>query len=483
MKIKKKVSIRNELRREDTKIAKLENKLKKVSLGISRSPKQNVKSSFHLSECAQKFLIAQAKPFDPMANGACVPHEPAPNSQKATLNTKFTLTIGGTNKSSCAAIYFAPTLASDIPACYYTSNDNLILTPDTDFTGANLLPMCNAAYFNAPYTYSDLVLSDSRTPSVAGRVVSYGVRITPETADNFNGGVMYWYSDPSHANTTRSSVTTLLSQPQTARYAIGNSMKTKPVIFTLGPTFVEEQQYPTLGGTSSSNDYVFGINPLSRGQTLCSYAGNGENLGNGVAKGVASAAVSGSTLSLSTPFSRAINSGEQIAVVRAGSYLGFINCSSDYSASATSITVSAGSCALSTIASSDVFWVGVPSQLSQPFSTGTSFVTPGGAPAMCLIQPSNASTSNTFLIEIIEHVEYIGTKTSAMQTQSHGDPFALSKIMSSMSQIPQLVAASPYTPWVRLVAQAVIKGFESYTGVGAVSFIDASRAVLSALRI
>lgn len=453
-------------------------RLKKEVASLRSNPKN---SSFNLSECAKKFLIAQANPFNVAAMGACVPHEPAPNSQKATLKTSFTMTIGGANNAaSVGAIYFTPCLNYNTPCVYYTNTSLVNLSPTSDFTGAEVAPFCSAAYFNSPYSVSDLTLTDYNTPAASGRIVSYGVRISSETATNFNGGVLYFFADPSHSNVMRAPKTTILSQAQCARMPIGEKLKTQPLIFSLGPQFVDEQQYPSLGGINYGNDCIIGNYPLSRTQSAISYT-TGDRYGNGQNyNAVSGVDTSTKTVTLSTALSRSMASGETIQILDSSKKLiGYTYLTAAANAAGTTVVVND----TTNISSGCFLGSGMPSKLSEAYSSNGTMFVPGGAPAVVYIDPSNASTECTFLIELIAHVEYVGTKTSALQTPSHGDSYALSKIMSSLSQVPALVAASPYTPWLKLAAQAAIRGFESYTGIGVVSAGMAAQAIQKALRL
>jgi len=453
-------------------------RLRKEVANLRVTPKTN--TSFHLSECGKKYLIAQASPFSTAAMGCCIPHEPAPNSQKATVKTSFTMSIGGAGNASSGALYFAPCLNSDTPCVYYTDSTKINLAPTSDLTGSQLLPFCNAAYFNSPYTSTDLTLSDYNTPAASGRIVSFGVRIKSETATNFNGGVMYYFSDPSHSNTARVPKTTVLSQAQCARMPISERTKTVGLEFSIGPQFVDEQQYPSLGGVSYNNDCVLGNYPLSRTQNLVSY-NDPDRYGNGVVYNKVTSVASGTdnTITLASGIARNMSETETVIILDADkNFVGYTNLNASAVAGANQVVLDSKS----GVVANGYLASGVPSKLSESYSGGDHFF-PGGAPCVVYIEPSNSSTTCTYLVEIIAHLEFVGTKTSALQTPSHGDTFALSKITSSMSQVPALIAASPYTPWIKLAAQAVIRGFESYSGVGMITSSMAAKVIQAALKL
>lgn len=68
-----------------------------------------------------------------------------------------------------------------------------------------------------------------------------------------------------------------------------------------------------------------------------------------------------------------------------------------------------------------------------------------GAPIMCFLinVPSNANSAQTFNVQVIQHSEYTGARTSALQTPTHVDVTGASQVRTALSQIHEIRAQNP----------------------------------------
>lgn len=67
-----------------------------------------------------------------------------------------------------------------------------------------------------------------------------------------------------------------------------------------------------------------------------------------------------------------------------------------------------------------------------------------GAPVMCfLINATPSSVAQTFNVQLIQHVEYAGKATAALQTPTHVDVVGTSQIRAALTQINEIRAQNP----------------------------------------
>lgn len=157
-----------------------------------------------LSPCALKYALAISEPFHPSARGACLPRFPSPPSQKVTGFVRFVATVG---TSGFGFVSVGPCLANDGIVSFATTSA---------FTQTTLVPLSannilntgiqTVSLANLPYNTTNLTTGElgsslyANRQSIAGRVVSLGVRITYTGTTLNESGVYYVWSSPIHEN-------------------------------------------------------------------------------------------------------------------------------------------------------------------------------------------------------------------------------------------------------------------------------------------
>jgi hypothetical protein len=152
-----------------------------------------------LSKCAAKYALAISDPFHPSARNACLPIYPGTPSQKLTGFTRFTAAIG---TAGFGFATFHPSLANDsATACFtttaYTGTTVFLATGTNLFsTGINTALMTNLPYSGAQLTGNQTANSNL----VAGRLVSYGFRVSYTGTTMNESGAYYCYCSNNHEN-------------------------------------------------------------------------------------------------------------------------------------------------------------------------------------------------------------------------------------------------------------------------------------------
>jgi hypothetical protein len=160
-------------------------------------PQPKASATVSLSKCAARLALSIADPFNPAARDVCLPTSPAIDSATVALITRTDLTVG---LLGLGWIQVSPCLASDGAVAYITgatfnsSNFEVLTANSTYVTGVSAI-----APAQAPYTTANLSSNyTDQSPSVAGRIVSVGVRITYSGTTLNQSGMVYCYADPSH---------------------------------------------------------------------------------------------------------------------------------------------------------------------------------------------------------------------------------------------------------------------------------------------
>jgi hypothetical protein len=160
-------------------------------------PPPKASASVSLSKCAARLALSIADPFNPAARESCLPTSPAIDSAAISIITRTDLTVG---LLGVGWIQVSPCLASDGVVAYVTgstfnsSNFEILTANSTLVTG-----VISVSPSQAPYTTSNLSSNYSdQTPSVSGRIVSVGVRITYSGTTLNQSGMVYCYADPTH---------------------------------------------------------------------------------------------------------------------------------------------------------------------------------------------------------------------------------------------------------------------------------------------
>lgn len=150
-----------------------------------------------LSECAQKYAIAISAPWDPRAEGACIPRHPSRPSQKVKTFARFTMTIG---TGGVGFVHVIPSLAANAVNAVYTSSTYA----GTTIGGVSTATTGISTYGNnSPYQLTAFSASGSGAPNIQGRVVSVGMSIQYTGTKLNEGGLYYMLVDPNHQNCNR----------------------------------------------------------------------------------------------------------------------------------------------------------------------------------------------------------------------------------------------------------------------------------------
>lgn len=163
---------------------------------MSSAQKPPAETMVALTECAAKYAIAIADPWNSRALGACVPHPPARLSRKCTSFTRGIITIGS---GGYGFIAVAPTIANDTASIYYsgaTYAGNIIDASNAPFVG-----VIKATQPNIPYTADQVTTVDTNgVTAVRGRVVSSALSLKYIGTELTRGGRVMCYSSPDHSN-------------------------------------------------------------------------------------------------------------------------------------------------------------------------------------------------------------------------------------------------------------------------------------------
>lgn len=292
-----------------------------------------VKPSSYLSECAAKYAIAVAAPWDPRAIGVCVPKWPAIPSQKLRLFTRFTVT---TNSNGFAFVYYTPTIASNGNAGWYSSaafggTQGFFTTTATGVTStAGVFPI---AMDNAPYTVANLTgVRGGTQNTVRGRVVSSAISVQ-YTGTVFNeGGLYYLRTDPAHQNMYNISLT---------QFGTYGDAKILPIT---------RRKEWLVDGPANENETEYATNPYAQGSS------------------------SADTLSQVSPWCNA--------------------------------------------------------EVLSPADTTGGFANPGATNVIYI----TSSPNNSFQVEIVTHVEYVGQIATTMLTPSHADTLGFQAVAVAQKQ-------------------------------------------------
>lgn len=160
-------------------------------------------SMLRLSECAARYACAISDPWSACAYGACIPIASEP-TQKIT---GFIRGSGAVGVNGLGFILLTPTFANDIPSLAFT--DATFVGTDVEpfsatnvlQTGVGLVPCTNLLHSTADF-------GTGVSGTLAGRVVSAGLRVWCTAPAVAMGGTVYAFRDPRHlsAQFTRSNL-------------------------------------------------------------------------------------------------------------------------------------------------------------------------------------------------------------------------------------------------------------------------------------
>jgi len=148
---------------------------------------------FPMSECALKYATAISDPWNPNAEGACIPTFPSRASQKAKGWIRQQVTIG---TAGWGFVMVTPCLSSNSQAIYYTTgtyagSGQLSITA-TGVTNANL--------GNLSWNNTSLAGSSTTPAAISGRLVSFGASLQYSGTVLNRGGMVYSLVEPNHGN-------------------------------------------------------------------------------------------------------------------------------------------------------------------------------------------------------------------------------------------------------------------------------------------
>jgi len=158
---------------------------------LSQPPK------LRLSDCAAKFALALAYPFNPLCFGVCFPGAQAEETMRCHATVAGTLPVTvltGSTTTFLAKIGMIPSLSNDGPCAYIsnTASAGIVsqfptdLSVKTDAVNYDHIQV----YHNGPFNYTSI--SSANPSQLAGRVVAAGLRIRFDGADLYNSGVQHY---------------------------------------------------------------------------------------------------------------------------------------------------------------------------------------------------------------------------------------------------------------------------------------------------
>jgi len=325
-----------------------------------------------MTECAAKYFVAAADPWNSYGDGACVPAGNSRESHKVRAFSRVTVTIGTAGFGFVACV---PTGANDCPALFF-SNAAFTGTAATYLSVAagvaSLVTGVSTAGINTPYATSTLVpsqpvLGANQFMTNATRIVAIGLSAQYTGTVMNMGGLMYCLVDSNHSSLYNATTTSLGQYPETVIERVSDK---KCWIADFGRTD-PEHNFTSLASLAPTET-----------------AGNIYTMTNFV-----------------YPYSQ----GAQCVAANSGpSAIPGVNAA-----------VGAGSAAPTAV----ILFTGV--------------------------------AGNTYEVELVEHLEYIGFNTGAAATPSHRDPDGFALVQESLFRAPLRKQAHPEETWTEACLNAL----------------------------
>lgn len=217
------------------------------------------RTTFGLSECASKYALAIADPFNPRAIGACVPTHPSVPSQKLVARTRAIEIVVGTG--GVGGAFISPCVANDdyivaASTSSYSSSTWRVVDGWAALGSYSITEMSSL-----PYAHDD-VNSVNAFTGVRSRLVSCGVRVEYVGTMLNMGGQICGFFDPDHnpvAEVAASSypqwdVATITQRPYAELEAVRSNMNFEISTFAANPedTTYQMGSYPYATAYSSS---------------------------------------------------------------------------------------------------------------------------------------------------------------------------------------------------------------------------------------
>lgn len=175
-----------------------------------KKAKNPVASGFKvLSDAASVFALACTDPWNQLCNNVSMPTMSAGASYKCRVIKRLIVTSGA---SGYGFVAFAPALANDVNSLIYSSASTWTGSAVTTTTAAGL---SLAALDKLPFASASLT-DLTATNGVAGRIISYGIKINYIGTEVDKGGVYYTYVSSSRESVNGYTADTLGALVQTA---------------------------------------------------------------------------------------------------------------------------------------------------------------------------------------------------------------------------------------------------------------------------
>jgi len=290
-----------------------------------------------LSMCATKYATAIASPWDPMAQGCCIPTFPSRPSQKSTAWTRTTVTIG---TGGVGFVALAPSLSNNSVSLFKTDNTYGGTTIAYPAIGVSALSA------NTPWNAASLTGTGILPAAISGRLVSFGLSWQYTGTVLNQGGLNYALVEPNHGNMENFALGNMGAYQECS---ITRTVSKKEWLTGSGID-AQEVQYPEINYSATGTQSNSAIYPFS------------QNMGQ----------------------SSSYNLGGMIAAV---------------------------------------MFTGVP--------------------------------GNTFEVELVQHMEYIGAATSTMATPTHSDARGFEMVNTASNRLAQLRVTHPSAPTMALMSHAL----------------------------
>jgi len=213
-----------------------------------------------LTECANKYALAIATPWDPKAEGACIPTFPSKASQKNTAWIRGSLTIG---TGGFGFVIVAPCLANNAGlGCAFYTNSTYSGT-SVLATSSSIGTTVNSSYLNTPWAATNFVSSfTSQPPAISGRIVSAGLSLCYTGSELNLGGEVFALVEPNHGNLNGFTQTGLLAYKEAKIIDVTSERRCSWI--TTSGIDSNEVQYPnsTDAGISPFIYYPFSQNQI-----------------------------------------------------------------------------------------------------------------------------------------------------------------------------------------------------------------------------
>lgn len=216
-------------------------------------------NSLSMSPCALKFALACSDPFNPSANGCCIP-DSLTYTQKTKAFTRFSAFVG---ESGVGFVVVTPSLANNVPSMYFT-NAAFNGTTSSILSANNvLISGISKADVPTPYPASQFL---GVNPTLMGRIVAVGVKISYVGTTLDQSGLYFCKHDPEHDSVINQSTAQLGSSLNTEVSPITR----RPCTLNIFPTTTNEFRLTASrvsdvydNGTDSDSGRVYPFSPTN----------------------------------------------------------------------------------------------------------------------------------------------------------------------------------------------------------------------------